>query len=399
MLVFLSISALCLLAAACCVQDVLRERLAPTLVATAGIPTLRQAQGMPQGGASAAKPLISVLIPARDEAGRIGACLAGLAGQSYHNFELLVVDDHSADATAAVVRSYAAQLPALELLPSAALPDGWAGKCWACWQAARSARGDWLLFLDADVVPRPGLLAALIARAQARSLDLLTLMPFQQLGSPSERVIMPAFFALLYGLYPLDQVSDPRSPLAFANGPCLLIRREVYFAIGGHRAVRASILEDTELGQRLKAAGYRLEAAAAPDLIEVRMYTGWASLAEGLGKNAVAGYRSGGARSGWVGARLALVAFLPCYLLLAGALLALAQPSAPIGAVLLLHGARLAALALVCWGWLARRRYHLAPWWGALFPLGLAIYFWLAARALLRVRSGRGVVWKGRTFM
>ena len=381
--VFLPISVLCLLAAACCVQDVLREHIAPTLAL---------------GTAPVVQPLISVLIPARDEAERIGACLAGLVGQSYRNFELLVVDDHSADATAAIVRSYAAQLPGLDVLPSAALPAGWAGKCWACWQAAGSARGAWLLFLDADVMPSPELLAALVARAEARSLDLLTLMPFQQLGSLAERVIMPAFFALLYGLYPLDQVSDPRSPIAFANGPCLLIRREVYFAIGGHQAVRASILEDTELGRIVKAAGYRLEAAAAPDLIAARMYAGWASLAEGLGKNAVAGYRSGGTRSGRVGARLALVAFLPWYLLLAGEVLALARPGSVIGAVLMLHGVLLAVLALVCWSWLARRRYRIAPWWGALFPLGLAIYFWLAARALLRLRSGRGVVWKGRTF-
>jgi chlorobactene glucosyltransferase len=382
-LVFLPLSALCLLAAAFCLQDVLRERLTPTLA---------------PGTALVAQPLISVLIPARDEAERIGACLAGLAGQSYRNFDLLVVDDHSIDATAAIVHSYAAQLPALDVLPSIALPAGWAGKCWACWQAASSARGDWLLFLDADVIPRPDLLAALVARAEARSLDLLTLMPLQQLGSLAERVIMPAFFALLYDLYPLDQVSNPRSSIAFANGPCLLIRREVYFAIGGHQAVRASILEDTELGQIVKAAGYRLEAAVAPDLIEARMYTGWASLAEGLGKNAVAGYRSGGTRSGWVGAQLALVAFLPWYLLLAGALLALAWPGAAIGAVLMLHGALLAALALLCWSWLAGRRYRIAPWWGALFPIGLAIYFWLAARALLRLRSGRGVTWKGRRF-
>jgi glycosyltransferase involved in cell wall biosynthesis len=381
--VFLVLSALCLLAVACCVHDMLRERLAPTLA---------------PGSAPVAQPLISVLIPARDEAARIGACLAGLANQSYRNFELLVVDDHSTDATAAIVRSYVAQLPALDVVPSAALPDDWAGKCWACWQAAGSARGDWLLFLDADVIPRPELLAALVTRAESRSLDLLTLMPFQQLGSLAERVIMPAFFALLYNLYPLDQVSDPRSPIAFANGPCLLIRREVYFAIGGHEAVRASILEDTELGQIVKAAGYRLEAAVAPDLIEVRMYTGWASLTEGLGKNAVAGYRSGGTRSGWVGARLALVAFLPWYLLLAGLLLALVRPGAALGVVLMLHGALLAALVVVCWGWLARRRYRIAPWWGALFPIGMAIYFWLAARALLRLRSGRGVTWKGRSF-
>jgi chlorobactene glucosyltransferase len=380
---FLPLSALCLLAAGLCLHDLLREHMAPLLR---------------PGTGPAVRPLISVLIPARDEAERIDACLEGLARQSYQNFELVVADDHSTDATAAIVRGYAAWLPSLELLPAAPLPAGWAGKCWACWQAARGARGEWLLFLDADVIPKPDLLAALIARAEGRSLDLLTLMPLQRLGSLAERVVMPAFFALLYSLYPLAQVSDPRSPIAFANGQCLLIRRQVYAAIGGHQAVRASILEDTELGRCLKAAGYRLEAAAAPDLIEARMYAGWHSLAEGLGKNAVAGYRSGGARSAWVGLRLALVAFLPLYLLLAGALLLVARPSAPIGVVLFLHGALLAAVGLACWGETARQRYRIAPWWGALFPLGLAIYFWLAARALLRLRTGRGVTWKGRSY-
>jgi glycosyltransferase involved in cell wall biosynthesis len=339
-----------------------------------------------------------VLIPARDEAARIGACLDGLARQTYRDFEVVVVDDHSSDGTAEVVRRYADRLPALEILPARPLPAGWAGKCWACWQAAARARGEWLLFLDADVTPEPGLLAALMARAERQKLDLLTLMPLLTLGSLAERAVLPAFMALLYALYPLDEIGDPRSPRAFANGQCLLIRRAPYAAIKGHQAVRASILEDVELGRRAKAAGYRLAAAAAPDLIVVRMYTGWASMSEGLGKNAVAGYASGGKHSAWAGARQALVAFLPLYLLGAGALVALERPGATLGWALLAHGAGLLAAALACWGWLAHRRYRLAPWWGALLPLGTAIYFWLAARSLFRLRSGRGVTWKGRTF-
>ncbi|MBK9715837.1 MAG: glycosyltransferase [Kouleothrix sp.] len=383
-LLLLPISLLCIAVAASCVQEVLRELLAPRL----GPPPAQPRE----------QPLVSVLIPARNEAARIGPCMAGLAGQTYRGFEVIVVDDHSSDGTAGVVRAYADRLPALEIIQGAPLPAGWAGKCWACWQAAGSARGEWLLFLDADVIPRPELLAALVARTQSHAADLLTLMPLQRLGSAAERLVLPTFMALLYGLYPLDLVSDPRSPIAFANGPCLLIRREVYRATDGHRAVRASILEDTDLGQRVKAAGYRLWAAAAPDLIEIRMYTGWADLAEGLSKNAVAGYRSGGVRSGWVGARLALVAFFPGYLLAMGALMAAGSPAAPLGGVLLLHGALLMAIALFCWGWVARRRYRVVMWWGWLFPLGVAIYFALTARALLRLRTGRGVTWKGRTF-
>jgi hypothetical protein len=380
----LPLSILCLAAVAFCVQDVLRELLAPRLA--------------PLASELADGPLVSVLIPARDEAARIGACLDGLARQTYRRFEVIVVDDHSSDGTAEVVRAYAGRLPELAVVPGAALPPGWAGKPWACNQAAERARGELLVFLDADVMPRPGLLAALAARAEATRLDLLTLMPLLRLGSVAERVVLPAFIALLYGLYPLREVSNPRSPVAFANGQCLLVRRRAYDVVGGHAAVRASILEDSELGQRAKAAGLLIAAAAAPELIEVRMYTGWASLAEGLGKNAVAGYRSGGGRAGLVGVRQALIAFLPVYLLGVGALVALAMPAAPLAGALLAAGAALAVVALLCWGWIAWHRYRVAPWWGALLPLGTAIYFWLAARALLRLRAGRGVTWKGRTF-
>jgi len=383
-LLILPISLLCLAAAAFCAQDVLRDLLAPRL--------------SPAPDVTRAGPFVSVLIPARDEAARIGACLDGLSRQSYRDFEAIVVDDQSTDRTAEVARSYADRLPALEVVPGAPLPSGWAGKCWACWQAAGRARGEWLLFLDADVMPAPDLLAALVDRAERGGVDLVTLMPLQHLGSLAERVVLPAFMAVLYGLYPLHEVSDPRAPAAFANGQCLLIRREAYLALDGHRAVRASILEDTELGQRAKAAGYRLLAAAAPDLIAVRMYTGWASLSEGLGKNAVAGFRSGGARSSWIGVRQSAIAFTPLALVGVGALAALSRPGSPLGGVLLAHGLLLALVALACWGWLARRRYRLAPWWGALLPLGTAIYFWLSACALLRLRTGRGVTWKGRTF-
>src|SRR5690606_33681105 len=119
-----------------CAQDVWREYSEPRLAADP-----RLSEG----------PLVSVLIPARHEAERIGACLAGLARQRYPHFEVIVVDDHSTDATAEVVRSFAGQLAALRIIEGAPLPNDWLGKPWACWQAAQQANGEWLLFLDADV--------------------------------------------------------------------------------------------------------------------------------------------------------------------------------------------------------------------------------------------------------
>jgi chlorobactene glucosyltransferase len=375
--VIVPITLLGLLAAWWCIQDIVRARREPRLAP----------HDAPSHG-----PLVSVLIPARNEAARIGACLDGLARQSYAPFELIVVDDGSTDDTAGVVRAYACSIPGLQVLQGAALPAGWAGKPWACWQAASHARGDWLLFLDADVAPEPDLLAALVAHSQARQLDLLTAMPLLHLGSAAERLVLPAFMSLLYGLYPLDRVSDPTSPIAFANGQCMLVRRAAYTAIDGHRAVRASILEDTHFGQIAKAAGCRIAAVAAPDLIAVRMYTGWRSLAEGLIKNAVAGFQSGGRRSAFVGARQALIAFLPLVLLAA------AFGGRPSGRLLRMIAA---VSAVITWGgyaWLARRRYRLGFGWGLLYPLGLAIYFGLAGVAFVRLRSGLGVVWKGRRF-
>lgn len=364
---------------ALCAQDVRRERRTPHLTAAREPST---------------QPLVSVIIPARDEAARIGACLSGLASQTYRAFEVIVVDDDSSDGTAAVAQNYAAALPDFHLLASAPLPPGWAGKCWACWQAAGRARGEWLLFLDADVAPQPELINALVAHATQRRLAMITLMPWLQLGSLAERLALTAFQSVMYALYPLDLVSDPRSPVAFANGQCIFIRRDTYDAVDGHRTVRGEVLEDAIFGQRVKASGAPMEALAARSLLHVRMYDGWASLAEGLSKHATAGLRNGGLRAGWAGARQALLAFGPWYMLAAGMALRRARPRE--ARALTWGGGLLLALVGGTYGWLFRRRYRVAPWWGFLYPPGLMIYFGLAARAGLRVISGRGVAWKGR---
>lgn len=362
-------------------QDVLRTLLAPQL----GIPPTSRTHGA----------LVSVLIPARNEAARISACLEGLAQQHYRSFEVIVVDDHSSDGTAEVVKQFAGRLPALSVLTGAELPSGWAGKCWACWQAAAQARGEWLLFLDADVAPQPDLLAALVERAEHASADAITLMPRQVLDSLAELLLIPAFQTILYGVYPLHVVSKASSGIGFFNGQAILIRRAVYAATDGHRSVRASVLEDADFGAQVKAAGFSILAAEAFDLLDARMYTDWPSVREGLGKNAVAGYRSGGWRSGWVGFRQTLIAYGGVYMLLAGALL-WAGGAGVLGIVVLAHGLALQLVTLGVIGWLFRRRYNLSPLWGLGYPLGLTLYFALAFRGFIRVRSGRGVVWKGR---
>lgn len=342
-------------------------------------------------------PLVTVIIPARNEATRIGACLEGLARQSYRTFEVIVVDDDSSDDTADVVRQFASRLPALTILSSKGLPHHWAGKCWACWQGANRARGNWLLFLDADVTPQPGLLAALVERATAGR-DMMTLVPLIHLTSFAERLVLPPFIGLISAIYPFDRVNDPSSPLAFAIGQCIMIRRDVYIAVDGHRAVRGSVLEDMDLARIVKQSGYALDAAIAPDLLEVRMYNGWGTLIEGLKKNAVAGYRSGGMRSGLMGLRQGLMTVMPWIMLVASQALPLIGGDPAQAQALTLAGVALLIISVLCWGTVVHYRFRISPLWGALYGPGTAVYFALAAQALLQIRSGKGVEWKGRVF-
>jgi len=360
---------------------------------------------VPDDGISLAQ--VTAIIPARNEARRIGRCLAGLAAQNRPaaptalpnrpELAVIVLDDSSTDGTAEVAHSFAEQLPGLRVVEGAPLPHGWAGKCWACWQAAEAAETEWLLFFDADVEPQPGIVNALLRCAQQRRVDMLSLIGLQELGSFWERALLPAFTGIIQATFPLDAVNDPRSPLALANGQCILIRRDVYFAVDGHRGIRDSVLEDVRLAQQIKRAGYRLLVAGGPRLMRVRMYTSFAEVAEGLRKNAIAGVRASDVwRAAVGGLRQAIMAFVPAGLVVSGAaLLALGRPE---GSALLIGGAALLLATLVFWGYVMHRLSAVNPVWAVLYPLGTAVYFALAARALLDIVAGRGVTWKGRTY-
>jgi chlorobactene glucosyltransferase len=252
---------------------------------------------------------VSVLIPARNEEGRIRECLASLASQQPPVREIILLDDRSTDQTAAIARELGFREGAgnrLRLIHGEELPDGWVGKNWACHQLSKAADpvSAHLLFTDADTIHGPDCVAASLAHARLTRADLLSLWPDQITGSWSEQFIIPLGYLLFMAFHPFPLLEwlqrDPdrvrrwgfkRESLAAmgaANGQFLLFRREAYQDLGGHEALRDHLVEDIAFGRRVASRtgeGMRLVNADGIDLLKCRMYTDFAGVWEGFSKN------------------------------------------------------------------------------------------------------------------
>ena len=225
-------------------------------------------------------PQLSVIIPARNEEASLGTCLESLISQTGLDFEIIVVNDHSTDRTSEIAEGF----PKVQIIDARSLPDGWTGKNNAVATGAHAALGQWLLFTDADTIHTPGSLARALAEAKDNKADVLSYSPEQIAVTFWEMAILPVVFAELARQFPPSKVSDPKSPEAAANGQFILIRREIYDAVGGHAAVASEILEDVALARRVKAAGYRLRFRYS-ESVRTRMYRNFAQLREGWTKN------------------------------------------------------------------------------------------------------------------
>lgn len=328
------------------------------------------------------EPAISVIVPARNEEVSLGACLESLGHQTGVSFEVIVVDDGSTDRTAEIARSF----PGVSVLKAPPVPAGWTGKNNAVVTGARSARGEWLLFTDADTVHLPSSLSRAISEAREHRASLLSYSPEQEVHGFWEKAVMPVIFAELAGTYQPSRVSDPASPLAAANGQYLLVSREAYEAVGGHAAVAGDLLEDVALARAMKQAGYRILFRFGRDAVRTRMYRSFSQLREGWTKNLALLFPSA--------ARLAALRFAE-FLLVAGALAfaVITWRSIPLTASVLI----LAAFGL--YSLFLRRilKAHFA-WDSTLLAFfGLPVFSYLLLRSRLSYEKG-SVVWKGRTY-
>jgi len=235
---------------------------------------------------------ISVLIPARNEAHSIAAVVKAVLASEDVDFELIVLDDHSEDSTSAVVRQTIGDDSRAHLIAGELLPEGWLGKSWACHQLAAAAKGDWLVFIDADVLLSPKALRHTLATLEKEKLDALSVFPFQQMNSLGEWLSVPLMHQLLLSLLPLKFIHWFKSPaLAAANGQFIVMRSSDYREQLWHAQVKNEIVEDIALFQTMKRAGKRVMTLTDPlGQIHCRMYTGLQQGIRGFSKNLLSGF-------------------------------------------------------------------------------------------------------------
>lgn len=229
-------------------------------------------------------PRVSAIIPARNEEANIERVVRSLAKQP-EVMEIVVVDDQSGDRTEDILAGLSREIPLLRTLRIESLPDGWTGKTHAVAHGARAAAGDWLLFTDADTEHLPGSMACLLERAEAEHADLLSISPGQETLTWWEKAVIPVIYVRLSGLFRFEDVSDPNSRAAAANGQFLMVRREAYERAGGHEAVKSQILEDVELARRVKALGGKLIFLPGAKWVRTRMYRNFSDMWRGWKKN------------------------------------------------------------------------------------------------------------------
>jgi glycosyltransferase involved in cell wall biosynthesis len=223
---------------------------------------------------SQSKYTVSVLIPARNEAERIAACLEGFKKQTYQNIEVLVLDDNSTDGTFTVAHSFGQNIPGFKLLQGTTLPAGWLGKNWACSQLASAAKGDILLFVDADVMVRSDAVERMMNDFASRDIDVLSTFPVQIMKTFGENLIVPLQNWLLLSFLPLHLVhASSRPSLSAGIGQFLAFKRDAYFKLGGHESVALKQAEDLEFMRNAKKIGLRTFACLSDRVVFCRMYT------------------------------------------------------------------------------------------------------------------------------
>ncbi len=332
----------------------------------------------------AGMPSITVIVPARNEAANVRACLESLLGQDYANLRIVAIDDRSSDGTGAIMDVLAGDAR-LEVMHIATLPEGWLGKTHAMAVAAQHAVAGWepeyLLFTDADVVFRADAIRRSLVEVAASQADHFVTVPTTLTKTWGESMILAYLQVISVWEVRMWKVADPKAKHdALGVGAFNLVRTKAYQGLGGFEATPMEILEDLTFGRRVKSAGLRQRVATAPGAVSVHWAAGVQGIVNGMTKNVFAVFH-----------------FRPL-LLLAAAVGMAVQCLGPVG-LLVVQGARLpAVLALAAvFGvyWLTSRTSRISPGYAVMFPLAAALVVYAMLRSMVITVHQGGVIWRG----
>lgn len=333
---------------------------------------------------------VSILIPARNEAANIETAVRAACAQA-SAVEVVVLDDQSTDDTPRILARLEGELARLRVVRGAPLPDGWAGKAWACWQlASEHARHRWVLFIDADVRLAPDAAARAQAAAYAQSVAFASAFPRQVTGSAGEALVAPLIHLVLLAYLPMPLIRLLAAPsLSAGCGQFMLVRREAYLAAGGHRAVRATLHDGIVLARLMKRAGFRIAVLDGSDLAACRMYAGFRATWRGFSRNAYEAFGSPLALAVMVALNAGLFilpfAALPLTWLAHGASAATAIWAAAAGVALAIRAAVAARFGHPAWTILAT-------------PVAVALMLGIQLHSAVNHLTGRRVLWRARVY-
>lgn len=345
-------------------------------------------------------PRVTIMIPAKDEGERIRDCLLSAINQDYPEFQVIAVNDRSTDDTGRIMDEIAARHSdklTVFHVQEGTLPEGWTGKCNALHTSVKRADGEYILFMDSDVVIAPDAVSATVARAHGHHYDLLSFLPRIEAHGFWEELLIPLAGAGVSTMYVVAMTNkDDFKQTAFANGQYLFIKRSVYDAMGGHARVRDRFCEDVEIARYLKPQGYKVRLTWGAEFAAVRMYSSLAGIFKGWGRN----FYAASLGRPWrilLGIGFVIGSGYSAYVALGWALWRVAHPHPELSwwgwlAAAGAHFALMTFFLMVMYAWSGNRR-RLA----LLFPLSGAMLIGIFIRSLRMCYTGK-VEWRGTSY-
>jgi chlorobactene glucosyltransferase len=349
-------------------------------------------------------PLVSIIVTARNEEKVIERCLRSTLEQSYPNLEIIVVDDSSTDHTNQIITKMSKENQKIRAVDAGPKPQGWIGKSWACWRGYESAKGDLLLFFDADsVFEKAECIEEAVEYMASKGIDMFSFSPRVKTRGVWSISTLPIVSSAIDILYPMVKVNDPKSPRAYVFGTFILVKRKTYETIDGHRAVRELIVEDAAIAQRAKSSGFKLRIEQASEYFTTEWEHELSAIYNGLERVTSSSIRAFGLVSILNAVLLFFVAVYPLLFILGPAVLTLLDSDLLFTSLLVQIGFVASVLnvlfILVIVSVELRKvvgRVGLLPF---LYPLGIVLFTSAIVTTSIKISRGKGIEWKGTRYV